>query len=192
MGRPKQLLDVHGQPLLLATVRPLVAAEVAGVLLVTHQQIAEQLGAALPATVILVRNDDAHSAMIDSVRIALRAWSEREPLRDYDGLLVCPADQPGISTADFDTCIRAFRSAPDRIVVASYQGRCGHPLIFPASLASFVQSKACDCGLNALPRAFPPSVLAVPCRSPSVTRDVDIPSDWEQAAGRAADRAPEP
>jgi molybdenum cofactor cytidylyltransferase len=186
MGRPKQLLELGGRPMLLATIEPLAAAEIAGVLVVTHRLVAEQVGAALPRGVRLVRNDDENSEMIDSVRIGLRAWFERGPVAEYDGFLVCPADQPGIRTADFNSCVRAFQSAPERIVVAARAGRRGHPIIFPAALAAFIQSAACDPGLNALPHAFPASVLLVTCRSRGVTADVDTPGDCGRVRGPRA------
>jgi molybdenum cofactor cytidylyltransferase len=180
MGRAKQLLDVAGRPMLLVVLEPLAAAHVAGVALITHRAIAEQINPACLPGVFVVSNEDEDSAMIDSVRLGLRAWLERETLADHDGFLVCPADHPGIATADFDACIAAFRQAPEQIVIGSHAGRRGHPLIFPASLRSFVESAACDEGLNALPRAFPDRVTTVECRSPAVARDIDTPQDYSE------------
>ena len=187
MGSPKQLLDLRGEPMLLAAVRPLLAAGLAGVLVVTQRGIAERIGAGLPAGVGVAFNDDPWSEMIDSVRIGMRTWRERETLRESDGFLVCPADQPGISAGDIETCRRAFERAAERIVIAEYQGKRGHPVIFPLAMAGFVESAACDKGLNALPRAFPERVLVAPCKSAGVTRDVDVPEDWRRVSEDGAD-----
>jgi molybdenum cofactor cytidylyltransferase len=181
MGSPKQLLDLGGRPMLLAMIEPLAAAQIAGIMIVTHRLIAEQIGAALPAGVLLARNDDEHSEMIDSVRIGLRAWLERASIAAHDGFLVCPADQPGIASTDFDACIRAFQQAPDRTVIATRAGRRGHPLIFPATLAPFVQSPACNGGLNALPHTFAGTVVEVPCQSKGVSEDIDTRADHDRA-----------
>ena len=177
MGHPKQLLDVDGRPMLLATLAPLAAAGVAGIALVTHRAIAQRVDFSGMSNVFLAHNEDERSAMIDSVRIGLRAWLARACIGDQDGFLVCPADHPDISTADFSGCITAFCAAPDRIVIACRAGERGHPIIFPAALASFVQSPACDPGLNTLPRTFPDRVRLVECQSPGVTHDVDTPDD---------------
>ncbi len=187
MARPKQLLDIGGQPMVLATLEPLAAAHVAGVAFVTHRVIAEQVDVAHLPGVFVARNEDADSAMIDSVRIGLKAWLDRERIAECDGFLVCPADQPGISTADFNACLAAFRTAPDRIVIASRAGRRGHPIIFPAALAAFVQSRACDEGLHALPRTYPERVLFVACTSPAVAQDVDTPQDYARHAPDVTD-----
>src|SRR5262249_37449197 len=145
MGADKQLLDVHGRPMLRAVVENLAAAPVAGIMVVTHSKIAAALGLeTLPEIgaklVRVALNDDESSTMIDSMRIGLEALSHRRTFRDDDGYLVCPGDQPDISTADFERCIAAYRAAPDRIVIASRDGKHGHPMIFPATLAEFVKS----------------------------------------------------
>jgi molybdenum cofactor cytidylyltransferase len=180
MTGAKQLLEVAGRPMLVATLEPLAAARVAGVLIVTHRDIAAQLDLSHLPGVVLAGNEDETSEMIDSVRIALRAWYDREAIADYDGFLVCPADQPGITTEDFDTCLTEFREAPNRIIIAARGGRHGHPIIFPAGLRAFVESQACDTGLHALPRTFAKQVVYVECRSEGVIRDIDTPRDYDK------------
>lgn len=179
MAGAKQLLNVAGRPMLLAMLEPLAAAQVTGVVLVTHHAIATQIDLTNLPNVCLARNEDETSEMIDSIRIGLRAWRDRAEITDRDGFLVCPADQPGITTHDFDTCLIAFREAPDRIIIATRAGRHGHPIIFPAALSAFVESQACDNGLHALPRAFAQRVLFVECQSDGITRDIDTPRDYD-------------
>lgn len=189
MGSAKQLLDCGGRPMLLATLEPLSAAAVTGVALVTSRSIVEQInkgGPCLQAWVgdaanerFILYNDDPSSEMIDSVRFGLTAWHERVPIGARDGFLVCPADHPGITTADFNKCIRAFIDSPNRVVVAAHGGRRGHPIVIPAALASFVASPACDDGLNAVGQAYHDRILQVETSSPAVTRDIDTPDDYE-------------
>ena len=179
MGSAKQLLDVGGRTMLAAVLEPLAAAGVAGVVLMTHAELAGQLDLARLPDVHIARNDDAQSEMIDSIRIGLHAWRQRETIADSDGFLVCPADHPGITTADFDRCIAAFRTVPDKVIVATRAGRRGHPMIFPNALVPFVESPACDQGLNALPRQHADRVQSVACKSPGISRDVDTPTDYQ-------------
>ena len=180
MGTPKQLLDVGGRSMLNAVLEPLVAAHIEGVVLVTYSAMGEKIDIACRPGVFIALNNDETSEMIDSVRIGLTAWLEREPIRAQDGFLICPADHPGITTADFDKCITAFQHTPDRIVIASRAGRRGHPIIFPAALAPFVESDACDQGLNGLPRSHRDRIVLVECRSTGVTFDVDTPTDYDR------------
>jgi len=180
MGDAKQLLDVGGQTMLSAVLRPLSASRVEGIVLVTHSAIAAGLGKEQFRDVSVAINDDETSEMIDSIRIGLSTWRRQTTIRDLDGFLVCPGDHPGIGTADFDACVDAYCSDPDRIVIATHKHRRGHPIVFPASLVSFVQSEPCNAGLHALPRANPDRILTVPCSSPAVTGDVDTPEDYRR------------
>ncbi len=180
MGTAKQLLDVGGRPMLRAVVEAVAAAMVAGVAVIVHGEIARQAGIAGIAGAAIIRNDDASSEMIDSVRMGVRHWINFETMLPGDGFLVCPGDQPGIATADIDRCIAAFRDDPARIVVASHGGRRGHPVIFGREFVESVLGSECDGGLNALPRRHGGVVNVVECTSRGVTWDVDTPGDYRE------------
>jgi molybdenum cofactor cytidylyltransferase len=185
MGAAKQLLDVDGQPMLLSVLETLLASDLAGVMLVTHAAVARAIRNRKSRIQNSRRlfgalNEDERSEMIDSIRIGLRAWRERERIGDSDGFLVCPGDHPGITTGDHNACVVAFRETPDQIIIATRAGRRGHPIVFPASLADLVESSACDQGLHALPRTHADRVRLVACASPGVTRDMDTLADYEQ------------
>lgn len=185
MGAAKQLLDYRGRPMLAAVLAPLLQSCVAGVMLVTHQGLEQALceiitDAAKPdlPSIHLAFNQDAASGMVDSVRIGLRAWAARETIGADDGFLIVPSDQPGIPSQAVAQCCAAFAAAPDRIALATHAGRRGHPMIFPAKLTDFVQSPACDLGLNALVRAHEPMLNAVEFDSPAILRNVNTPDDY--------------
>lgn len=183
MGTAKQLLPIHGRPLLVHVIGAHAGAGLAGTLVVTQRLIAEQLKDALPAGVLLEFNDDPATEMIDSVRTGIRRWNELQMLTERDGFMVCPGDMPAIRTADLQACRTVFEATPDRIVVAEYQARGGHPLIFPTSLAPFVASAACDRGLNALARQFAGRVTRVPRPSLGIMQDLDVPEDLSRFSG---------
>jgi molybdenum cofactor cytidylyltransferase len=179
MGRPKQLLDVSGRPLLLGLVDVIAASRVASVVIVTRRAIAAALGLQDAPLAFVEFNEEDSSEMIDSVRLGLRRLGREPAAAGAAGYLVCPGDHAELSTADVDACVEAFRAATDRIVIAARDGRAGHPIIFPAALAGFVESPSCDPGLRALRREFPQRVAMVECRSPGVLRDIDTPRDYD-------------
>jgi molybdenum cofactor cytidylyltransferase len=179
MGAPKQIQPVGQGTLLDAVLKPLTP-EVAGTIVVTYSEIAEQLELGRFPHTHLAMNDNPRSEMIDSIRIGLGQWRARERIAENDGFLVCPGDHPGIAAEDFRRCVAAFRSDSGRIVIAARGGQRGHPIIFPTSLAPFVESPACDGGLHALPNAHPQMVQLVICESVGITRDVDTPEDYER------------
>lgn len=179
MGRPKQLLPVHGEGMLSAVASTVAASSVDGVLVVTHSLIARQLQIDW-GRIRLTLNDDPSSEMIDSIRIGMDAWERRAPT---DGYMIVPGDLPGLSAADVDRCLEAFRGDPGTIVIATYGGRRGHPMIFPAALSAAVRGAVCDNGLRALAGVYPDLVRLTACPSAAVTRDIDTPEDYE-AFGR--------
>lgn len=181
MGTPKQLLDVDGRPMLAAVVESIAAAGVDGIMVVTNADLVRALQGRLPADVRVLVNDDARSAMIDSIRLGLDAL--RPLAKPPDGVLVCPADHPGISATDFGACLAAYRAAPGHIVVATRLGRRGHPLIFPWELEAVVRSAVCDAGLRALQHLHGDRMIEVACASPGVTTDVDTPEDYRRNLG---------
>jgi molybdenum cofactor cytidylyltransferase len=182
MGADKQLLDVKGRPMLLAVVESLAAAEVDGVIVVTRTPIAHALPSPSPTNVTVLCPEPECPEMIDSIRAGIAECQARGGLDAGAGVLVCPADQPGITTADVEACLAAFRAAPQCIIIATHAGRRGHPIIFPAGLVDFVRSAACGAGLNALPHSFADRVLHVECASPGVATDVDTRGDLADPA----------
>ncbi len=183
MGRDKQLIEISGKPMLRAVVDTLIAAGVARVMVVTRRAIVEAMGMPHVNRAQVAYNEDASSEMIDSVRIGLSEWSQRFSDEPVAGILVCPADHPGLSVDDVRACLDAFQVTPDRIIIASREGTRGHPMIFPLTLAEFVRSSACDGGLNAMAKLHADRVLTVPCTSRGVTHDVDTPNELGESHG---------
>lgn len=191
MGRPKQLIDVGGRPMLLRLAETMAAVDgIGGVVIVTRRAIIDALGASnvelSNGRIRVAFNEDESSEMIDSIRVGLRVWGEQESITPRDGILVCPGDYPGLTTNAFATCAGAYRSAIDSaamvagaaqtpIIIASHGGRRGHPIIFPAGLIPFVKSSACDNGLNGLMRTFADRVRLVELPTDAVLRDADTP-----------------
>jgi len=179
MGRPKQLMEIDGRPMLLAVVEPIAACDrVAGVVVVTNSIIASSLDfGAAGASVVL--NDEPDTEMIDSIRLGVTEVQRVQGLAPDDGILICTGDQPGLATAEVARCCEMFQANPKAIVVAAHDGKRGHPLIFPASLIPFVMSSACDNGLRELAQAHSDLMLYVECPGSAVLRNINTQSDYD-------------
>jgi molybdenum cofactor cytidylyltransferase len=176
MGRAKQLLPYQGSTLAATVTRTLLDADVGGVVVVTRSELLDDLQLPNDARVRVAQNDDPDSEMIDSVRVGLVALSQFQP-GDDDGVLVVPADMPTLSAQTCRTCIATYLSNPSRIVVATYQGQRGHPIVFPLALRHLVFQL--HGGLRMLPRTCPDQVLLVHIDDPGVSFDVDLTGDYE-------------
>jgi len=175
MGRLKPLLDVGGRPMLLSVLDALLAGGAATATVVVRSELATQLSELRPAVTIAL-NDDPKSAMIDSVRLGMQAGARIAP--PATGYVICPCDVAGLDAHDVRRCVEAFADTPDRIVIATYAGRRGHPIVIPASLAEVVRSPECDAGLNRLARGRPKLVREIACDSPATISNINTPDDY--------------
>jgi CTP:molybdopterin cytidylyltransferase MocA len=179
MGRPKQLLDFNGQPMLFAVIGPLAECEaIDSVLVVTNSLIASSLDLnEVGASVVL--NDEPDAEMIDSVRMGVVDLQQKHDLTLDDGIMICPGDQPGLTTENINRCCQTFMQAAGKIIIATHNGKTGHPLIFPASMIPFMMSSACDTGLRELPLQCAESVSCIELASQAVTRNINTPGDFD-------------
>ncbi len=79
-------------------------------------------------------NEKAGSEMAESVRAGLASSPH------VTGVMICLADHPLVCAGTLRSLIRAHILRPDNIVVPSYQGRRGHPCLFPFDVARKVFS----------------------------------------------------
>jgi molybdenum cofactor cytidylyltransferase len=183
MGRPKQLLPVDGQPMLLRVIDRITSAVPDSVVVVTRSEIAAQLQLAKRPDVLLVCNDDPNTAMIDSILLGADALARKySPVPD-DGFLVLPGDFPGVSAQTIRDCVAAFQENPACVVVATHNRRRGHPVVLPVALLDRVRALAGTGGLNQLLRELGDRITELPVADPGVLRDVDTPDDYQHFDG---------
>jgi molybdenum cofactor cytidylyltransferase len=118
--------------------------------------------------------------MRDSVELLLDHVSRTCRPNDDDGWLLCPADHPVVHRDVLETLLVAFRSRPDAMHLPTSQGRSGHPLLIPWSLAKRVHELPSGEGLNLLKRLPDVVVVQHPVEDPSVLWDVDTPEDYQR------------
>jgi molybdenum cofactor cytidylyltransferase len=107
----------------------------------------------------------------------------------HDRFFVCPADIPGITSDLIDHLISEAErhdvmrepDPADRVFVPTHQGRRGHPVLFPWSMASQMELLGADQGINCLvDRAATVDVeFSV---SPEQMADIDTPEQYAAAA----------
>jgi len=195
MGCPKAALPFGGSTVAGTVVRSLLRAGADEILVVTRRELAAHLDLPPGPAITVAFNDDPNSEMIDSVRIALaflqsRAGEHRvspgasgaidnlPPRFAATGILVVPADMPAITVESYRKCLDSFHRDPGRIVIAAYQGKSGHPIVFPISLAADVGRLTG--GLREMIHANSERVILAETNDPGVLRDVDTRADYER------------
>ena len=197
MGSPKALLAYQGRPflehLLEITVHPKIG--VRRIVLGAHAEaIAKNIVLDVEEIVI---NDDWEKGQLSSIQAAIRSLPAGAGLpatggitkdgaeRATDGLLLCLIDHPLISGDLVDVLIEQFYAARTKIVLPKYEGRRGHPVIFPAALYDELLRAPADKGARAVVWAHAADVLEVPTNEEGCVLNLNDPETLLRATGRA-------
>ena len=175
LGRPKQLLPLGGQPVLAHTVGNARHSTLDGVVVVLgHEAAAIQAQVDFgPARVIV--NDRYREGQSTSLIAGLDALPP-----DADAALFILGDQPLISPAVLDALIVAYHQTAAPIVMPTYHGRRGNPVLFRRSLFPALAQITGDQGARGVIAEHTQDVLTVPIADPPPTDDLDTLADYER------------
>ena len=171
--RDKLLEPVAGEPILRRMARiARQASESVIVVLPPDRPLRTATLAGLP--VLQVIANDAALGMTASLRAGLRATPAAP------GLMLLPADMPGIEASDLSDIIAVFLQDPRRLLRgASEAGHPGHPAIFPADLWPALAALTGDEGGRSVILANRHRLTLVPLPGNRATLDLDTPEDWD-------------
>lgn len=124
-----------------------------------------------------VCNPDWAMGMLSSIRVGLNALDPT-----LDGFFVALGDMPLIPPDIYLRLRAVFREASDRYVLPVFEGKRGHPVLFPVSVVGQVEGPPTDAGLRSMLQRFPERVLPVPVAEPGVCLDLDTPEQYAAAA----------
>jgi molybdenum cofactor cytidylyltransferase len=142
-GPHKLLAEFDGLPLVRRSAEIAARSKASSVTVVTGHRRAEIEAALSELDVGLAHNADYASGMASS----LVAGFSSPQAKEADGILVMLADMPGVSVADLDMLIAAFRaSSGQSIVRAVSHGKRGNPVVLPRPLYDAVLKLEGDVG----------------------------------------------
>jgi molybdenum cofactor cytidylyltransferase len=180
MGRPKQLAELDGRPLLEHVLAALEAAPVDRVLVA--------LGA--HAGTILERVDlhGAEPLVVEGFRAGMGHVLARAAaaIGDPDAVVVCLGDQPLIGAAVVGELVAAWRAGAGPVVTAAYRGRHGNPKLFDRTVLAELGELGGDTGARDLLAARPEWVTAVEVGALGDDADVDDEDGLARVAARLA------
>jgi CTP:molybdopterin cytidylyltransferase MocA len=170
LGRPKQLVEVDGEPLLRRAARALLATAPRRLVVVLgHAAPSMQAAlAGLPLRIVVAA--DHAEGLSASLRRGIGALDA-----DCAGALVALTDQPALDAAHLLALRDAWRAAPERAAASAYAGVLGVPALLPRAWFADVAGLAGDVGARALLRARADEVTAI--AAPALARDLDTPAD---------------
>lgn len=181
MGSPKALLRYQGQTFIERICEAFLTAGVDELIVVLGAR-AEELRRALPAHPALrvVVNPRYFQGQLSSLMTGIGAL-----LPESEAAVVTLVDHPLVTAETIKTLIASFRAAPLPIIIAAYQGRRGHPVLFSSQIYGEILAAPLDQGAKVVVRKHPPRVREVQVDDPGILADIDTPEDYARYVGRA-------
>jgi molybdenum cofactor cytidylyltransferase len=178
MGSPKALLPYQGRPFL-EHLLEITVHEKIGVRRVVLGADAEPIAKniTLAADEVVV-NSDWEKGQLSSVQAAIRSFPA-----GTDGLLLCLIDHPLISGVLVNELIEQFYLTRGKIVLPVYEGRRGHPVIFPTALFDELLHAPIEKGARTVVWAHAEEVLEVPTNEEGCVLNLNDPETLLRATG---------
>jgi molybdenum cofactor cytidylyltransferase len=170
----KLLLEIDGRPMVRRAAETLLASAAGEVVVVLGHEGAAVSAALDGLAIRTVTNPDYRDGQMTSVRAGVSAL--RDPWR---GVLVCLGDQPALTAADVDFMIESFQaSTGDRILVPTYRGARGNPVLLPAVFRPDLVQGGMNVGCRQLIDRNPEREQTIEAPNPHFTTDVDTPDAY--------------
>jgi len=172
-GKNKMLVNVLGEPLIRRVVKNALSSQVNEVIVVLGYMASEieKVLRDLPCKIVL--NENFEEGMSSSVKIGLSKVS-----REAEAVLFLPGDYPLVTAEDINKVISKFKETRAEIVIASYKGKPGHPILFSRKLFGEIKEiREEEQGLKAVVRKHREDVTLAETNSPGVLIDVDTEED---------------
>lgn len=176
MGRPKALLQAHGQSFVTRLVETLHRGGVRPAVVVIRPAAGDIAAEILRAGATPVVNPAPDEGQLSSLLTGLTAIEDVAP-----AVLVTLVDAPSIGPAAIASLLARVAASDAPILRATYRGRHGHPVVFRRSVFGALRGADPDMGAKAVLRAH--TVEDVDIDDPGVVDDIDTPEDYARVFG---------
>lgn len=172
-GRPKATVELGGQPLVQRTVGVLRDGGCRPVIVVSGAGRDDVRTSVAPEDATVVHNAGWRDGMGSSLRLGLEAVEAA----GASAVVVVLVDQPLLGAEAVHRLVAAWQGG-SAIVVATYRGEDGHPVLLDRTCWPLLHASArAEIGARALVRMHPELVTRVPCDGTGVPDDIDTQED---------------
>lgn len=174
MGAFKQLLPFEGKTFVQCAVDNLMASGADEIICVTGHRESDVRACLSGRAVIFAHNADYKTGMSASIKRGVEAVSKQA-----EAVLIALADQPQIKAEVIRRLIEAWKKDRPLILLPTFNGRNGHPVIFDISLKDEIMSIDPNEGLRQVVQAHKDKVLRLEATD-EVLIDFDLPEDYSR------------
>jgi molybdenum cofactor cytidylyltransferase len=174
MGRLKALLPFGTCTVIEQVLHSLLQLELTEVAVILGHR-AEDIAAVIrPLPVHMLYNPNYRQGMTTSVQVALR---DLTPVPD--AYVLALVDQPHLGRGPTRQLLAAFGRTHKGLVIPTYQGKRGHPIVLASRYRQEVLALGPHQGLHLVTRGHPDDTLEVPMDSDAILRDMDYQEEYE-------------
>ena len=176
MGTPKATLSYRGCTFLELIVRTLREGGLERIVVVLGHQ-AEDIQRQIkvePAQVVI--NPDYRSGQTSSVQAGLRSLIAD----DLEAVLLCLVDHPAVAAETVRRVVATFRQCGAPVVIPTYQGRRGHPVLIARQVIGELLGLTRDAGADSVVRKHRLATQFVEVEDEGIVMDVDDPESYRR------------
>ncbi len=179
MGAPKALLKIGDRSFVRHVAGVYTMSDVDNIVVVTRPDAPEIAKELHDLDVSITTNKDPEAGQLSSIITGLDAARPFGPKAAF----VHPVDHPFVSPSLVNSLLEKFWSARCLIVLPTYHGKRGHPVLFSSKLFDELKKAPAEVGARSVVWAHADKVVEVPTRERGVILDVDTPKDYERLQG---------
>ncbi len=176
MGTPKALLRIGDQNFLQHIINKLEHQHIHKIYVIIGADADDIKPTLSGLQVNIIINEQWRNGQLSSLIAGLHELDERE----NDAALIWPVDHPLVTETTIKKMINTFINDKDKIIIPKYNGRRGHPVIFPKSLFSQLRTAPFEKGARVVVHQNEDRVLEVETDDESVAINIDTPEDYER------------
>jgi molybdenum cofactor cytidylyltransferase len=173
MGRMKLTMPLGNTTVIGQVITNLLSSQVDEVIVVLGHELQEVKQTIGDKPVRFIINKEYKLGMSTSIITGLKELDSRS-----QAMIVVLGDQPFINNEIIDKLIEAYMNNNKGIVVPTYHGQKGHPVIFDMKYKAQLLSLTGDEGGRQLIADNNDDVLNVPVDSENIIKDIDTPDDY--------------
>jgi molybdenum cofactor cytidylyltransferase len=183
MGTQKLLLPFGDTTIVGAVVRTAAASRVDRTMVVLgadREAVRKELtpSGKTPADLAFAVNEDYRLGMLTSIQAGLRGLPAAAR-----AAVIMLGDQPFLPSRVVDAVVAAYLAAGRGLVIPTFQGRRGHPVLLDLEYRDEVLGLDPPAGLRALMRDHAADILETEVADPNILRDLDTPEDYAGLRG---------
>lgn len=174
MGRLKALLPFGERTVIEQVLHNLLQVNLDGVAVVLGHRAPEIAAVVESLPVQILYNGRYREGMTSSVQVAFRHIA---PLPA--AYLLALVDQPHLGHEPAQRVLEAFTQTQKGLVIPTYQGKRGHPIVLSCKYRQEVLALGPEQGLNLVTRGHPEDTLEIPLADDLILQDMDYPEEYE-------------